>query len=264
MDCIPGMSGAYAHDAKQSISLLCLVAALLATLSYTGVLTPPKPWSTCDTLCVSSMAELSVLNQEIAAYLRNSTLSSQNFAVSEYNTFSELTNLAAVNTYVTGEIEDAVQAGYPYFERDEHLTWPLEVFLVLNAIAFSSSMACLLIAGFRSAFANGSELATVETDCLLFVMLAGTSLFFAFIFANVEVFIFIVTEPGFPVVLMISGVFAVVIAVGIRKPLVPVLLFGVRIPAKLVRPFLPVNKALASSQKAEDEAPSAAAGQQPA
>ena len=167
--------------AQQNLSLICVVAALLATLAYSGVLTPPKELSECQDLCQSSLLRLSVVTLESQLFVNQ--LADQ----VRYKTVDDLITYA-VSNIVYKVIEQQQKPDFDV-KYAKSVAAALQVFCVANGVALFSSMCCLVIAGCRSIPAQTAEqYGAIADDCLKLLMVASVSVFVAFLVAHIQVY----------------------------------------------------------------------------
>ena len=199
---------------QQNVAILCVLAGLLATLSYTGVLTPPHEISDCQDLCFPSLVRLIVV-------LLESQLYSGSLPVEHNITWNVTYGVYARVAKVLTE-EEAIRP------RDNETTilLPLQAFFICNAVALLSSLTCLVVAGVRMISlkeVNEEDVSSIETDCLALVLLASLSLMIAFFIAHFQVYYLGKMSIALWILTAVCLVFVIIMFLGCRGRLVAIL-----------------------------------------
>lgn len=217
--CEPSTPSDYERSsrAQSNIAILCVVAALLATLSYTSVLTPPKIFSDCTDLCDRSVLRLSVA-------LQTSNLHSiWKYGTSNTELRASFRNKTILN--ITKEVDSNLR--YVMNEQDSARYIPnavsaaQQLFLVCNGVALLASLSCLIIACYQIIHAEtADEYEAAERVCLGLIGLASGCVFAATVAAHFQVYYLDQhVSAGLFCFVAFSGVFmALTLIVIIRTP----------------------------------------------
>ena len=166
---------------SDKLSYICVAAALLATLSYTCVLTPPHEYSDCQDICVTSMSkfvEVFLETQRILGAMPpvNATKVESVSGLSQATSTDLFTNRNIVNANLRAEdLDGAGQKKGPFAS-------PLQAFFVLNAVALFSSVSCLVLA----CLANSQD--NIEKICSTLLTVSAIAAYCAFVIAHFQVY----------------------------------------------------------------------------
>ena len=183
-----------------------MVAALLAQLSYTGVLTVPQEVSDCQDICTASVLQLSVSLLGSHWLVQNleppSVPEDRKYVAATYDV--DYIVQKVLNS--ERELRD-LKTSVP-----KHLTASLQSFLVFNGVALLSSLSCLIIAGVRLQKASSlQQYKSIDVDCLHLVIVSSVSIMAAFIAAHLQVYFI---SPGLTILLVCVGAFILIIVIG--------------------------------------------------
>ena len=157
------------------------MAVLLATLSYTGVLTPPHEIADCQDLCPNSMLKFGVALLESQLYVQNLT--------SDVKSLVTPGVTESVDAIVTDVLNQDIQVNLGGTRIKRSVSPSLQAFLALNGIALLASLSCLIIAGVRSIHADDvAQYKSIQKDCLGLVLAASVAVWGAFIAAHQQVY----------------------------------------------------------------------------
>ena len=199
------------------LAYICAAAALLATLAYTGVLTPPHEISDCQDICEPTATKFILVLLESQRYL-NDLYSSGAIKHTLNNKIAGDNN----NTYTAQKVINAVlksQAEESAGQQKGQLTAALQVFLFFNASALFASVSCLLIAC-SSAFRT--EVEADKQECLFLLAVSAAAAYVAFLAAHFQAYFLGAITPVLIAPILIAITFPLVAFLGWTMLLTPI------------------------------------------
>ena len=210
------------------LAYICAAAALLATLAYTGVLTPPHEISDCQDICEPTASKLIMVLLESQRYLNDVYASG-----TRNHTFDRMAE-SNQNSFTAQSVIDKVfksQAAETEGRQKGKVTVALQVFLFFNACALFSSVTCLVVAcssvyRFKETQADSANLIierAIEKECIALLAVSAAAAYVAFVSAHFQVYwlgSFSQTQV-LPVFLSLAGFFLVIAGLGWMGKLSP-------------------------------------------
>jgi len=163
------------------LSYICVAAALLATLSYTSVLTPPREYDDCQDICVGSMAKFTEVFLETQRVLSamapvNASQVSSVSGLSQVTSRDLFTNRRVINANL------AAEEAYGPGQKKGAFAGLLQAYLVFNATALFSSLSCLVLACLLDSTVSA------ERTCSILLSVSAAAAYIAFVLAHFQVF----------------------------------------------------------------------------